>query len=132
MVRRALGIVAVTGALGTVTEALVVPYAAAIDFPDDLLGFLAAAVPVGTLLATIVWPVAPGPRRAAAQRSICCIVTAGLAAPLFWIDASGALAFLAFLVAGGMFAVSIPTNTVIGLRLSATTGPRPWASQWAS
>ena len=118
MVRRALGIVAVTGALGTVTEALVVPYAAAIDFPDDLLGFLAAAVPIGTLLATIV--VARGSRTHSAllrNASLCCVVTAGLAAPLFWMDARGALAFLAFLVAGGMFAVSIPTNTVIGLRL---------------
>ena len=44
-----------------------------------------------------------------------------LAAPLFWFEASGGLAFLAFAISGGMFAVSIPTNTVIGLRLSRDT-----------
>ena len=43
------------------------------------------------------------------------------AAPLFWLEASGALAFVAFAIAGGMFAVSIPTNTVIGIRLSRDT-----------
>ena len=118
MVRRALSIVCVTGALGTVVEALVVPYAASIDLPKDLLGVLAAAVPVGTLIGTAI--VAVGVRAHSTllrNAASCCIVAAGVAAPLFWIGADGALAFVAFLVAGGMFAVSIPTNTVIGLRL---------------
>ena len=118
LVRRALSIVCVAGALGTVVEALVVPYAASIDLPVDRLGFLAAAVPVGTLVATAM--VATGTRAHPELLRIaawCCIVAAGGAAPLFWIGARGPLAFLAFLVAGGMFAVSIPTNTVIGLRL---------------
>jgi predicted MFS family arabinose efflux permease len=51
----------------------------------------------------------------------CGAVTAALAAPLFWIEVSGGMAFVAFAVAGGMFAVSIPTNAVIGLRLSRDT-----------
>ena len=51
LVRRALVIVAVTGALGTVGEALVVPYAVEVGLPDGALGLLAAAVPVGTLIA---------------------------------------------------------------------------------
>ena len=36
---------------------------------------------------------------------------------MFWLGAGGPLAFAAFLVTGGIFAVSIPSNTVIGLRL---------------
>ena len=118
MVRRALSIVCVAGALGMVAEALVVPYAASIDLPRRLLGLLAAAVPVGTLIGTAI--VATGTRAHSTllrNAAYCCIVSAGVAAPLFWIGADGALAFVAFLVAGGMFAVSIPTNTVIGLRL---------------
>jgi hypothetical protein len=119
MVRRALVFVSVTGAFGTVDEALVVPYAGRIGLPAGYLGLLAATIPVGTLLATMV--VAGGKRdhqsllRTAAW---CGIVTSALAAPLFWFEASGALAFLAFAISGGMFAVSIPTNAVIGLRLS--------------
>ena len=54
LVRRALVIVAVTGALGTVDEALVVPYSADAGMPDGALGLLAAAIPVGTLIATAV------------------------------------------------------------------------------
>src|SRR5687767_10564299 len=53
MVRRALVIVAFTGALGTVGEALVVPYADGIGLGEGSLGLLAAAVPIGTLLGTV-------------------------------------------------------------------------------
>ena len=122
MVRRALVFVSVTGALGTVDEALVVPYADLIGLPDGLLGLLAASIPVGTLVATAI--IAGGRRdhhsllRTAAW---CGAVTSAAAAPLFWFEASGGLAFVAFALSGGMFAVSIPTNTVIGLRLSRDT-----------
>jgi MFS family permease len=122
LVRRALVIVAVTGALGTVGEALVVPYASEIGLPDGALGLLAAAVPVGTLLGTAV--IASGTRdhhRLLRNAAWCGVVTAAAAAPLFWLEASGAVAFLAFAIAGGMFAVSIPTNTVIGMRLTRDT-----------
>lgn len=122
MVRRALAFVSITGALGTVDEALVVPYADLIGLPDGLLGLLAASIPVGTLVATAV--IAGGRRdhhsllRTAAW---CGAITSAAAAPLFWFEASGGLAFVAFALSGGMFAVSIPTNTVIGLRLSRDT-----------
>ena len=122
MVRRALVFVSVTGALGTVDEALVVPYAETIGLPDGLLGLLAASIPVGTLVATAI--IAGGrarPPLAPAHRRLCGAVTSALAAPLFWFEASGALAFLAFAISGGMFAVSIPTNAVIGLRLTRDT-----------
>ena len=90
--------------------------------PDGLLGLLAASIPVGTLVATAV--IAGGRRdhhsllRTAAW---CGAITSALAAPLFWFEASGALAFVAFAISGGMFAVSIPTNAVIGLRLTRDT-----------
>ena len=119
MVRRALVFVSVTGALGTVDEALVVPYSDHIGLPDGLLGLLAASIPVGTLVATTI--IAGGRRdhhsllRTAAW---CGAITSALAAPLFWFEASGTLAFVAFAISGGMFAVSIPTNAVIGLRLT--------------
>jgi MFS family permease len=119
MVRRALCLVAVTGALGTVAEALVVPYAVDIGFGDKGLGLLAAAVPVGTLLATAV--IATGSRdhhTLLRTAGWCAAVTAGLAAPLFWLEVTGALAFVAFATAGGIFAISIPTNTVVGVRLT--------------
>lgn len=122
MVRRALVFVSITGAFGTVDEALVVPYAERVGLSQGLLGLLAAAIPIGTLLATTA--IAGGPRdhhSLLRRAGWCGAAASALAAPLFWFEASGALAFLAFAIAGGMFAVSIPTNTVIGLRLSRDT-----------
>ena len=119
MVRRALSIVAVTGALGTVAEALVVPYAAGIGFGGGQLGLLAAAVPVGTLLGTAVVVSGTRDHHALLRNAASCgAVTAAAAAPFFWFEVRGAVAFLAFAIAGGIFAVSIPANTVIGMRLS--------------
>lgn len=118
MVRRALILLAVTGALGTVAEALVVPYAVSVDFSDSMLGILAATIPIGTLLGTAA--ISNGTRdhhRLLRNAAWCATLTAALAAPLFWLEVGGAAAFLAFVLAGGMFAVSIPTNTVLGTRL---------------
>jgi predicted MFS family arabinose efflux permease len=120
--RRAMVIVATLGALGTVGEALVVPYGVEVGMPDGTLGLLAAAVPVGTLLG--VGAISVGPRdhrRLLRTAALCGAVCSAAAAPLFWLEASGAFAFVAFAIAGGMFAVSIPTNTVIGMRLSRDT-----------
>ena len=122
LIRRSLSIVAVLGALGTVGEALVVPYGDEVGFPEGALGLLAAAVPVGTLLATAA--IASGARdhhRLLRNAAWCGAVTAGAAAPLFWLEARGGFAFIAFAIAGGIFAVSIPTNTVIGMRLARDT-----------
>jgi MFS family permease len=122
LVRRAVVIVAAMGALGTVGEALVVPYGVEVGLRQGLLGLLAACVPIGTLVATAA--IAGGARdhhtllRTAAW---CGAVTSAAAFPLFWMEASGPLAFVAFAIAGGVFAVSIPTNTVIGMRLSRDT-----------
>ncbi|MEO6318740.1 MAG: MFS transporter [Acidimicrobiales bacterium] len=122
MVRRALVIVSVTGALGTVDEALVVPYGDGIGLGDGVFGLLAAAVPIGTLVATAAISSGTHDHHALLRNAGWCgMVTSALAAPLFWFEASGAFAFLAFMVAGGMFAVSIPTNAVIGLRLRRDT-----------
>ena len=79
-------------------------------------------VPVGTLIAT--GAIATGARdhhRLLRNAAWCGAVTSAAAAPLFWLEASGGFAFVAFGIAGGMFAVSIPTNTVIGMRLSRDT-----------
>ena len=122
MVRRALVFVSVTGALGTVDEALVVPYAERIGLPPGYLGILAASIPIGTLLATMV--IAGGRRdhhSLLRTAGWCGVITSALAAPLFWFEATGWMAFVAFAISGGMFAVSIPTNTVIGLRLTRDT-----------
>ena len=123
LVRRALVIVAVTGALGTVGEALVVPV--------RRRGRHARGQRSGC------WPPPSRSARCSAPRrspagtrdhhrllrnaAWCGAVTSAAAAPLFWLEASGAFAFVAFAIAGGMFAVSIPTNTVIGMRLSRDT-----------
>jgi predicted MFS family arabinose efflux permease len=118
MVRRALVIVAFTAALGTVGEALVVPYADGIGLSDGVLGLLAAAVPIGTLVGTLAISSGTRDHHALLRNAAwCATLTAAAAAPLFWFEVTGALAFLAFIVGGGIFAVSIPTNMVIGTRL---------------
>jgi predicted MFS family arabinose efflux permease len=122
LVRRALAIISITGMLGTVMEALVVPYAAHIDVKEGFVGLLAAAVPVGTLIGTAA---VTGGKASHAQllrkAALVTVVSAAIASALFFADVGGFGAFLAFFIGGGMFAVSIPTNTVIGLRLQRDT-----------
>lgn len=117
MVRRALAIIATTGALGTVGEALVVPYARAVALPQGIVGLLAASVPVGTLIGTAVIARSDDHRRLLRSAGLCTLVTSALALPLYWLEVGGAGAFVAFIICGGIFAVSIPTNVVIGTRL---------------
>lgn len=121
MTRRALAIISITGALGTVDEALVVPYADHIGLPHGLFGILAAAVPIGTLLGTAVIARSTDHRTLLRSASICAVVTSAAAAPLFWFEVGGPGTFVAFVISGGMFAVSIPTNVVIGTRLLRET-----------
>jgi MFS family permease len=121
MVRRAVVIIAGTGVLGTVDEALVVPYAAEVGISDAFLGVLAAAVPIGTLLGTAVIARSSDHHTLLRSAGLCTVVTAAVAAPLYWFEVGGPGAFVAFLVSGGMFAVSIPTNVVIGTRLLRDT-----------
>jgi predicted MFS family arabinose efflux permease len=117
MARRALAIIATTGALGTVGEALVVPYARTVGLGKGVVGLLAASVPVGTLIGTAVIARSEDHRTLLRHAGICTLVTSALAVPLFWLEVGGAGAFVAFIICGGIFAVSIPTNVVIGTRL---------------
>ncbi|MGH9084894.1 MAG: MFS transporter [Acidimicrobiales bacterium] len=121
MVRRALVIIAMTGALGTVDEALVVPYAAVVGISNGFLGLLAAAVPIGTLIGTAVIARSSDHHTLLRSAGLCTFVTATLAVPLYWLEVGGPGAFVAFIISGGMFAVSIPTNVVIGTRLLRDT-----------
>lgn len=121
MVRRAMVLIATTGALGTVAEALVVPYARDVGFSDGLVGALAASVALGTILGTVVIARSSDHQALLRHAALCTIVTASLAAPLFWLEVGGIGAFIAFAITGGMFAVSIPVNIVIGTRLLRST-----------
>jgi MFS family permease len=121
MIRRALSLIAVTGLLGTVNEALVVPYADDVGLPRGLFGLLAAAVPVGTLIGTAVIARSSDHHTLLRSAGLCTSVTAALAVPLYWLGVGGVGAFVAFAISGGMFAVSIPTNVVIGTRLRRET-----------
>jgi MFS family permease len=121
MIRRALSIIAITGALGTVDEALVVPYADHIGLPQGFIGLLAAAVPVGTLIGTAVIARSSDHHTLLRSAGWCTSVTAALAVPLYLLEVGGVGAFVAFVISGGMFAVSIPTNVVIGTRLRRET-----------
>ncbi|MGH9275839.1 MAG: MFS transporter, partial [Acidimicrobiales bacterium] len=121
MVRRALIIIVLTGTLGTVDEALVVPYADHIGLPDGYLGLLAAAIPLGTLIGTAVIARSTDHHALLRSAALCSAITAAAAAPLYWFEVGGPGAFLAFMISGGMFAVSIPTNVVIGTRLRRGT-----------
>lgn len=117
MVRRAMGIIATTGGLGTVAEALVVPYARDVGLPKGLFGVLAASVAIGTIVGTVLISRSSDHHALLRRAGLCTLVTAALAAPLFWLEVRGAAAFVAFSITGGMFAVSIPVNIVIGTRL---------------
>lgn len=121
MVRRALAIITVTGAFGTVDEALVVPYAAHVGLSEGFFGLAAAAVPVGTLIGTAFIARSADHHTLLRGAGICTIITAATAAPIFWFEVGGAGTFVAFIISGGMFAVSIPTNVVIGTRLHRGT-----------
>jgi MFS family permease len=121
MIRRAMVIIVLTSGFGTVDEALVVPYADRVGLPDGYLGLVAAAVPLGTLIATVVIARSSDHHALLRSAALCATITAAAAAPLFWFEVGGAGAFLAFLISGGMFAVSIPTNVVIGTRLQRAT-----------
>src|SRR3546814_10406309 len=110
-------LVAITGALGTVDEALVVPYADHVDIPIGLVGLLAASIPIGTLLGTVLIPTSGEHHRLLRGAAVCTILTAAAAVPLYWMEVGALGAFLACIISGGMFAVSIPTNVVIGTRL---------------
>jgi MFS family permease len=121
MVRRALSIVATTGALGTVGEALVVPYAAHVGLTPGLFGLLAAAVPVGALIGTAVIARSTDHHTLLRSAGLSTFVAAALAVPLYWLEVGGIGAFVAFAISGGLFAVSIPTNIVIGTRLLRET-----------
>jgi MFS family permease len=115
-------IISVTGLLGTVMEALVVPYGVHIDLREGLIGLLAAAVPIGTLTGVAVVAMGDHDHRALLRTAaLVTVVSASAASALFFAEVDGLLAFVAFLVGGGIFAVSIPTNTVIGLRLDRST-----------
>jgi len=117
MARRAMIIIATSGALGTVGEALVVPYARAVALPQGVVGLLAASVPVGTLVGTVVIARSTDHHTLLRSAGLCILLTSALALPLYWLEVGGAGAFVAFIICGGIFAVSIPTNVVIGTRL---------------
>ncbi len=117
MVRRAMGLISITGALGTAAEALVVPYAREIGLDQGLVGVLAASVAVGTILGTVVIARSSDHHTLLRSAGLCTLVTAAVAMPLFWLEVGGIGAFAAFAIAGGMFAVSVPTNIVVGTRL---------------
>jgi predicted MFS family arabinose efflux permease len=78
-------------------------------------------VPVGALVGTGLISRTSDHHRLLRAAGACTFATAVLAAPLFWLEVGGASAFLAFAIAGGMFAVSVPTNVVIGTRLRRET-----------
>ena len=121
MVRRALCLITITGALGTVDEALVVPYADRVGISQGFLGLLAAAVPLGTIVVTTLIPTKGDHRRLLRGAALCSALTAAAAAPLFFLEVGSIGAFAAFFISGGMFAISIPTNVVIGTRLQRGT-----------
>ncbi len=121
MTRRALLIIVLISSFGTVDEALGVPYAAHVGLPDGFLGLLAAAVPLGTLIGTAVIARSSDHHALLRSAALCAALTAAAAAPLYWFEVGGVGAFAAFMISGGMFAVSIPTNVVIGTRLRRET-----------
>lgn len=115
--RRSMAVLAVSSLLGIVPEALVVPYAAAVGFGQADTGLLAAAVPVGTIVATALVPTGGRPDVLLRGALACALVASALAAPLLWFEVGGPAAVATFAVSGAVFAVAIPTNVVLGTRL---------------
>lgn len=121
MVRRAIALISISGALGTVAEALVVPYATDAGVSRGLVGVVAASIAIGTIAGTLIIGRSSDHHALLRAAGICTVVTCAAAAPLFWFEVRGAAVFLAFAITGGIFAVSIPTNIVIGTRLLRET-----------
>ncbi|MEX2294517.1 MAG: MFS transporter [Acidimicrobiales bacterium] len=121
MVRRAILLISVTGALGTVAEALVVPYASEMGLSRGLVGVLAASVAVGTIAGTLLIARSSDHHALLRSAGLCTVLASGAALPLFWFEVRGLGVFAGFAIAGGIFAVSIPTNIVIGTRLLRET-----------
>lgn len=121
MTRRAMGLISITGALGTVAEALVVPYARDMGVSRGMVGVLAASVAVGTIVGTLLIARSSDHHALLRSAGLCTVIAAGAAAPLFWFEVGGVGVFAAVAIAGGIFAVSIPTNIVVGTRLLRET-----------
>lgn len=121
LLRRAILLVCVLGLLGTVDEALLVPYADHVGIGVGSLGVLGAAIPVGTIVGTALLPTQGDHGHLLRWASVCAMVTGAAAVPLFLLEVGAVGAFVAFLVSGGMFAVSVPANVVIGTRLRRET-----------
>lgn len=121
MIRRAMILISVTGALGTVAEALVVPYARDHGISHGLVGLVAASVAVGTIVGTLLIARSADHHALLRSAALCTVIASGAAGPLFWLEVGGFGVFAAFAITGGIFAVSIPTNIVIGTRLLRET-----------
>lgn len=121
MARRAIILISTTGALGTVAEALLVPYAKDMGVPRGLVGVLAASVAVGTIIGTFFIARSADHHALLRSAGLCTVIASGAALPLFLFEVRGAAVFAAFAIVGGIFAVSIPTNIVIGTRLLRET-----------
>ena len=117
----AILLLGVTSFFGIVPEALVVPYGDLIGFSGSSIGLLAAAVPVGTIVGVVCIPSGGEGRRLLRAASLCAVITASLAAPLLWLEVDGALALVAYALAGGIFAVGVPTNVLLGTWLTRAT-----------
>jgi MFS family permease len=97
----------------------------AVAYADEVLGrgdggqagFLAAAVPVGTILVSTIVPFRPDHRGAIARIGIVGVATALGAAALFAVDLGTPWVLGAFAAVGGVFATGIYANTVFGAAL---------------
>ncbi len=114
--RRAMILLGTTSLLGIVPEALVAPYADRVGAGPTATGLLAAAVPAGTVVATLVVPRAGSPSRLLRGGSLGA-ASAALAAPALWMEVTVAPALAVFALSGAVFCAAVPANVVLGTRL---------------
>jgi predicted MFS family arabinose efflux permease len=117
-VRRFLLTYGVIGACAIVGEALVVPYAVnELDGGPGQAGLLAAAIPCGAIVATILSRSRGNDTKKLRRASLVALVGAVTAIVFFAMGPSSPLVLVPFAAVGAMLASRVPANEVAGLRI---------------
>ena len=119
IVRRALANCAVPSACAVVIESLVPVYVVGeLREPKAATGIFVAAIPVGTLIATVATPLRGTPSRLLRVSAVVGLVGSSAALAGFAADLPVPWILAAFFCAGAVFASGIPANAVMGLRIA--------------
>lgn len=116
--RRAGALTTICASSAMVGEALVPVYAKAhLGASDGVVGLLAAAIPVGSIVAAAVVPRRGSHANLLRASAMTALVGCSLAAGLFMMRPGLMLSLVAYAALGATFGLVIPAHTVLGARL---------------